>query len=227
MDLSGVLIDSLIYPFLELKKFLLLGILVLASNLYIIPQLIGTQNRGLIIILYIVGFIFAIIAQGYVFRNIKFSLEDVVKLPEFNNWKEMFTDGIKVFLVSVIYVVPAILIQAIQIPFISILYLIIIAPIVAMAIAHMANNDSKLKYAFKFREIIYKIGKIGWGNLIKWYIVNGIILMIISFIIITILPLLIKIDPSMDLFLAFITLILAPYIYLYLSRSIALVYKSG
>ena len=83
-----------------------------------------------------------------------------------------------------------------------------------MAIAHMAN-DSKLKSAFRFGEIFHKIGNIGWKNLIKWYIINVIILMKISIIAVTITTNLLQFNPiiSIDLILAILSLILAPYIY--------------
>ena len=41
-----------------------------------------------------------------------------------------------------------------------------------MAMAHMANNDSKLLTAFRFRDIIDKISILGWRNIIIWYIVT-------------------------------------------------------
>ena len=40
--------------------------------------------------------------------------------------------------------------------------MIIIGPILAIAVAHMANNNSKFSAAFRFHEIMNKIGRIGW-----------------------------------------------------------------
>ena len=51
-----------------------------------------------------------------------------------------------------------------------------------MAIAHMANNDSKLGSAFNFRDILNKISTNGWINLIIWYIVTGIIFLVLFII---------------------------------------------
>jgi hypothetical protein len=231
MYLGEIVIDSLVYPFLELKKFLILGILVLISTLYNIPQSLGIQNIAVTVLLAIIGLLFAFLAQGYAYRNLKFSLESISKPPEFNNWVQMFVDGIKVFIVFIVYIIPAtlILVFVLSSIAITILYLIIIAPILAMAIAHMANNSSKISYAFSFREIINKIGSIGWGNFIKWYLVNIIILILISFIVVPLTMFLIKLNDVIGIYLnlIFISLILAPYIYLYISRSIALFYKSG
>lgn len=106
---------------------------------------------------------------------------------------------------------------------IAFLYLLIITPIVLMAVANMAYNDCKFDSAFKFGEIFNKIGQIGRINLIIWYILTGIIylvLLIVGNIIISTLsiinPILIGVVSS---------LILATYLNIYLFRSMALVYK--
>jgi hypothetical protein len=227
MKIDEIVINSVIYPFLDLKKFFILGILVLISTLYNIPHLLGIQNMLVTVLLVVIGFLFSLLTQGYTYRNLKYSLEDISKPPEFKNWTEMFKDGIKVFVVITVYFIPAILFLVLSNIVIVILYLIIVVPIIAIAITFMANNDSKFTYAFKLREIINKIGVIGWGKLIKWYIANGIILLILSFIVVSITLFLIKINSiGIGLYLIFLSLIFAPYIYLYISRSIALFYKS-
>lgn len=66
--------------------------------------------------------------------------------------------------------------------FVGTLYFIIITPILLVAIASMAFDDGYLKSAFEFRDIIEEISLIGWGNLIKWYILAGIIFIIFQFI---------------------------------------------
>ncbi len=129
---------------------------------------------------------------------------------------------------SFVYIIPALLILVLGQIAIAILYLIIIAPIIAMAIAYVAKNDSKFRCAFNFREIIDKIRIIGWGNLIKWYIANGIIFIILSFIYVPITLNLLKLHNNTGIILTviFMSLIIAPFVYLYLSRSIGLFYIS-
>lgn len=100
----------------------------------------------------------------------------------------MFKDGVKVYLVFIVYSIPVIMFSLIfsgslrfitdqgpitifiaysegigtvsvakfGIYFLVILYLVIIIPVSYMALANMANNDSKLNYAFRFREIFNK-----------------------------------------------------------------------
>ena len=46
-------------------------------------------------------------------ESLKWSIADVNELPDFNEWGEMFFDGIKVFLVQLAYfIVPSIIIFA-------------------------------------------------------------------------------------------------------------------
>ncbi len=53
--------------------------------------------------------VLGLLIVGYLFRIVK-SLGDAVRLPAFNSWFNMFVDGVKVFLVNVVYFMPIILI---------------------------------------------------------------------------------------------------------------------
>ena len=181
------------------------------TSLFSIFQTITPSHMELKLILFVVGFILiGFFARGYQYRIIKSSLKNMDTLPEFNDWLNMLIDGIKVFIVTIIYLIPGILIIAltslsvinqigsinsnvsaydtsmiltsISLIIIAILYFIVIAPIMLIAIAHMANNDSKLSAAFRFREILTKISTIGWIDLIIWYIITGIIFLVLFFI---------------------------------------------
>ena len=179
----------------------------------------------------------------------------MVELPEFNSWIEMFIDGIKVSIVVIVYLLPAILIIAFAglsvfhtigilgsnpsainfniilsilsatiLIFIAFLYVLIILPINYVAIAYMASNNSKLGAAFRFHEIIGKIGRIGWGNLIIWYLVIGTIYIIITVMGGIITSIFSILNHIVGIVLS--SLIVTPYLYMYINRSIALVYMS-
>ena len=260
MDLGRIIGDAVRYPFSDWKKILILGILSMISSFGIamlfIGTLLGIKNVLVIILLFIIGyFIFGFLIDGYNFRIIKTSLSGVAELPEFNNWVEMFVDGIKVSVVFIFYIIPAILIitfaglsvlstsgslvsnpsaidlniilsifSAILLVLIAILYIIIILPINYMAKAHMANNNSKFSAAFRFHDIIDKIGRIGWGNLIIWYIVTGTIYIIITVLGSIITAIFSVLNPIVGIILS--SLIVSPYLYMYINRSIALFYLS-
>lgn len=93
MDIGDVVSDSLRYPSTDLKKVVILGILFLISFL-IVP---------------------IFLAFGYMFRALKASLAGVEELPDFEEWGLMLIDGIKLFIVQLIYMLPAIIIGILSI----------------------------------------------------------------------------------------------------------------
>lgn len=111
MDIEKIIHDSLKYPLSDWKKFLILGIMLL------IPALVGfatsfSEYSTDVWISIIFMFIIGLFLNGYLFRILKTSLDDLTELPEFKDWKEMFTDGVKVFSVVIVYTIPTILIIA-------------------------------------------------------------------------------------------------------------------
>ncbi len=90
-----------------------------------------------------------------------------------------------------------------------------------MAIANMANNNSKLSSAFKFQNIFHKLTNIGLKNLITFYLV----------ILFPFYPVLYTIDilrlgiSNLIIFIL-ISLLIFPYLQMYLSRLIASFYMS-
>jgi len=110
--------------------------------------------------------------------------------------------------------------------FVYMLYCLIIFPISLIAIANMANNDGKLSYAFEFKVIFDKIKNIGWINFYSWYFLASVVTLLVLLIgiaLMFIFSILIHTFLSVNLIDA---LILTPYIYIFFSRSIALIYQS-
>lgn len=106
--------------------------------------------------------------------------------------------------------------------FIGTLYLTIITPIMFVAIANMAFYDGSLKSAFKIRDILEEISLIGWGNLIKWYILTAIIFIIFSNISFILFYLSDMINHIIGEIIN--SLIICSYLSLFLARSIGLFY---
>jgi hypothetical protein len=254
MKIEEIIKDSLRYPFSDWKKILILGILcVFSSNAGAkdIVSLLDITNLTLIWFIFIIGPIIGFLTSGYLFRIIKSSILDIRELPKFNKWFDMFKDGIKIFIISFVYAIPAFLILVfailsfpstlikigsnplafIQIFFgqtgtwghIALLYIIIIIPVVLMAVAYMADNNSKLDVAFRFREILHKITIIGWANIIEWYLLFGFVFLLISSIGLSITVIFSSASRIVDLLTE---LLLIPYLLMYFFRSTALLYKS-
>jgi len=222
LDIGEIVNDAIRYPSSDWKKVIILGLLFLISFL-IIPIFLAT---------------------GYGFRALKASIAGFDELPEFDEWGEMFVDGLKVFVVQIVYmIVPMIIIIAgvfgslsmvspdtgmITNPtaftgllggtvIIGVILAIILGLIETIAIAHMAYNDSELGAAFRFGEILDVISQIGWVDYIIWYIVVGIIAAFIGFVgsFISAIPVIGAI---------IVVLIITPYIVLFWNRALALRY---
>ncbi len=223
MDIGEIVSDSLKYPSSNWGKVLILGVLMIASIL-IVP---------------------IFLVYGYIFRIIKATLAGVDELPDFDEIGDMFVDGLKIFVVAIVYAIPVYIIALILNLIIgasmtvttstsldpmmfwgliagNIVFLIvalIIGLIEVIAIANMAYNDGELGAAFRFSDILNIIANIGWGKYIAIYIVIAIIGAIGFFIGIL----------TMFILIGFLLLplVIAPYIAMFGSRAIGLLVASS
>ena len=168
MDIGEIISDSIKYPSDNWAKIIILGVIL------IIP---------------IVNFI----GLGYLFRIIKATFAGIDETPDFDEIGELFIDGLKIFVVSLIYSIPIIIVGLIISLIFSynftiysfttpdiysllgayaiyIIVAFIIGIIEIIAIANMALYD-ELGAAFKFGEVMDRISMIGWGNYLIWYII--------------------------------------------------------
>ncbi len=248
MDIGDVVTDALKYPLSDWTKILILGIILVIAGISNISRTFIADNT-LISVLGIIGLIVGLLGYGYFFRIIESSLSGISELPSFDDLVTMFIDGIKVAIVGIIYAIPAIILilifaasiilslisnpSAVDVGLLigagvgiilAMLYMFVITPIIAIAIANMAYNDSEFGAAFRFSEIFDKIGSIGWGNIIIWYIVTLIVYIVLATIGGIIAGLFSLIHPAVTLIL--MSLIVTPYLQMYIARSIASVYNS-
>jgi Protein of unknown function (DUF4013) len=220
MDIGDIISDSIKYPSSNWGKVLILGVIMIASIL-IVP---------------------IFLAYGYVFRIIKATLAGLDELPEFDEIGEMFVDGLKIFVVAIVYAIPVWIISwifgaimgagmtmgystTLDPTMLWALFLgniifaivaVIIGLIEVMAIANMAYYDGDLGAAFRFSEILDYISRIGWGKYIATYIVIAIVAFI-GFLI-GMLTMFILIG------IILLPLVIAPYIAMFGSRAIALLF---
>jgi hypothetical protein len=221
MEIGEIISNSIRYPTSNWGKVLILGVIMIASIL-IVP-------------------VFLLI--GYLFRIIKATLAGLDELPEFDEIGEMFVDGLKVFVVGIVYSIPVIIISLIitaitgssssatlslnpamiwGLVLVYIVYIIvavIVGLIEVIAIANMAYYDGDLGAAFSFSEILDRIAKIGWGK----YIITYIVIAIVAFIgfIIGLLTLFILVG------IILLPLVIAPFIYMFGVRAIALLFTES
>lgn len=179
MKLSEILSDSFRYPVSNPKRSLTLGILLFFSTL-VIP---------------------AILSSGYMLRIIKHSFEGSDELPPFNEWLNMFVDGLKVIIVNIIYtVIPAIITSIIVVSIVIgmfvnaqttdyntfmstflLVFLIVVIIVMTvpylfrlMALPHMVKNDS-LDVLLELRKLLNIIQGIGWGKFLSAVVVLVVI----------------------------------------------------
>jgi hypothetical protein len=232
VDIGEIIGDAVKYPISDWKKLLTLGILLLLGFV-IIP---------------------AFLALGYVFRVLKATIAGFNELPEFDEWGEMLIDGLKVFVVTIAYMIipliimlagvftglygyglgvtdPTLLLQAGGgLVIIGVIVAIIFGLLLTIALAHMAFHDSDLGAAFRIREILDVISDIGWVDYIIWYIaviiVGGIIGFIASLVIGVISGLMGLIAPVVGSAVNYILvmLFLQPYLNLFYYRALGLRY---
>jgi hypothetical protein len=176
--------DSLEYSFKEPKTILKIGILSFLS-FFIVPQFL---------------------VNGYSYRITRIGVEGMINgndpLPEFKSWRKMFIEGIKIFIVRFIYLVPGIMIflffstgiyNIVKFPgygvllielgviAISIILWLIFYLLSIVAVPNMINNKGSLKSAFKIKEIIAIVESIGVYKYIKFYI--GCIILILGILV--------------------------------------------
>lgn len=240
MKIGSVLSDSIKYPFISPKRLVVLGIILFIGDLY--NNFISNGYNILVYILIPIGFFFILLSYGYAIRIIRSSLDGIEHLPPFNKIPGMFVDGVKVLIVSVVYILPYVLIVILAIliapllghmnaSFLMIfllilfaLYLLIMLSIWLLAIANMAHGG-RLKDAFKFRTLLSLITRIGLLNFVIWYILVGIISLLLIFV----GRLMVDLFSFIGVVIvgSFVYSLVLSYANIFLFRSVALVYESG
>ncbi len=184
------------------------------------------------ILLAISTIIFPLI-MGYIVRI----YSGVKPAPEPGNWVGMFIDGLKLWIIGIIYAIPTILIMFILVipgammsdplaalgaigigVLIAIVVAIIISLIAAIGMIRFAQKGS-MGQAFAFGAIIEHIGKIGWGSYIIALIVLWIAALVFGFIV--------GILAAIPVFGWLIAFFLSPFWAIFAARYMTQIYESA
>ncbi len=219
MEIGEIISDAVKYPSAAWSKVVILGIIL------IIP---------------IVNFI----GLGYLFRILKATFAGIDELPDFDSVGELFIDGLKIIVVSIVYAIPVIIIGGIIALLLNIsptattsptgldmfafalsysVYLIvalIIGLVQVVAIGNMALYN-ELGAAFKFSEIMDRIAVIGWGKYIAWYVIM-VLLALVAYAIAAAITLV-----TFGIGIILVILIIYPYFSLFSVRSFALLFADS
>lgn len=109
MNIMSIIKDAVMYPFTDWKKILILGFIMLFSTVNVFFIFSFQIN----IVLFLIGLLISFFVLGYVFRIIRSSLDGANELPKFNSWNGMFKDGVKIYIVQLVYLIPIIFITSI------------------------------------------------------------------------------------------------------------------
>jgi MFS family permease len=247
MKISNLFEDAFKFPLSNKKKYLGFGgiYLVYLAIIVAFTFLFAYFDKNVLIITVggILALVVLLILSGYQLRTIKESIEGHQEPPEFNNWAEMFINGFKLLLTELIYLIlPILFIFAGLIPIVESmvnqsipnfgtgsLVLLLIGMVLFIIYAFLSPIiQSNLAYkgfksAFNIPDILGRISTYGKGK----YFLFIILLMMIG-LAIGVLAVIIQIalDMVIPLVGQFITtLVFTPFVILFRSRAVALVYR--
>ena len=238
MSLGEIISDAVKYPFSDITKFIIVGILVLLAA---IPNVVypTPEGRGLIyLLLALIGFIFSIVLSGYSMTVIKNGIEHSSEIPGIDPVAN-FIDGIKVIIIGIVYFIIPIIIASLfggltSIvgaglnhagaglgigAIVSLVVFIIFAIFEIVALSRFANTD-EFGTAFNFGAVIDDAKRIGFLNIILFTIIALIIIFVVSLIV------------SLLSFIPFIgsiiaVILLGGFFILFYYRGIGLLYASA
>lgn len=164
-----------------------LGFMELIS--YVFTNVSLTGQIGFIIFM-ILAFIVFLIILGYIYRIFENSVNNLDTFPQFNDFKLMIIQGLKIFAVSVVYfIVPCILtiinslVNQVTVNLIlgviNLIFYILIFLTYPMAIAKM-TKENNLKSAFNFKEVFNITKSIGFMEYIGTLVLEVVIITIID-----------------------------------------------
>ncbi|MGV8144519.1 MAG: DUF4013 domain-containing protein [Methanothermobacter sp.] len=231
MNLKEILSDSFRYPISNLNRLFSLGILLFFSVL-IIP---------------------AIFANGYMLRVMEYSFNGSNELPPFNDWLNMFVDGLKYAIVMLVYyLIPGLFIGFLTVIILismvsysapvmdfnalfgSYIMILIIVGLVVMALPYIFSQmalphvvkEGKLDVLLELRNLLDVIKKIGWVK----YLLALIVLTLFSLLVtgLNLIPRLLHTgDLVIYLFSAIISFFIGSYLLAFQGRLLALLYQDG
>ena len=239
MKTSEIIEDAFKYPVSNFKRLACFGLILLVyvlsirlgfwafkySPLYIVPAALG-------------GLTALIFTLGYYLRAMKFSLKGENEIPELNDWKEMFKDGIRMIGAGFLYfLIPGIFIFAVvSVALVSrfqntfsmwTAVFMIVAALVYLTVtflfmmgqANMAYRG-KLGDALSLRQVIDVIKKIG---VLRYILLCMVVFLLVGVILVA--GCLVNLIPLVGVVIT--SLFISSYSNMFQARAFALIYQEG
>ncbi len=250
METKDLFKNSLSYPLNDYKKLIILGVIFIIVNIYTIYNGMGGKNTILTTVLSIIGFIVGIISSGYLLSIIKNTIDGSDIMPDFQI-KENLILGIKNYILAFIYfIIPVAIVLVVawatgllgsilsvsdwtKIPeatlntimasgsitlLVAIVLFVIFGALEIIGECRLAESNS-LSEGLNIKEVVSDISDIGLGNFVIW-----LVLFVIISLILAIIYGFISIIPFIGLIIS--SIIVSPFIAIFTSRSMGLIYAN-
>lgn len=238
MSLGEILSDAIRYPFSDITKFLIVGILALLAGITSVLFPTGSDGSVIFILLAIISLVFAFIISGYGVAVIRNTIKNSDEIPGIDPVANII-DGIKVAIIGIVYyIIPLILLVIISFALgligaglnqvsavviiasiIGIILFVLFSIFEIVAVARFADKG-ELGAALSIGEVIEDAKRVGILNIILFTIVAVILILILS-LIAGVLALI----PIIGIIVGVI--ILGGFMILFYNRGIGLLYASA
>lgn len=238
MSLCEILSDAIRYPFSDITKFLIVGILALLAGITSVLYPTGSDGSVIFILLAIISLVFAFIISGYGVAVIRNTIKNSDEIPGIDPVANII-DGIKVAIIGIVYyIIPLILVVIISFALgligaglnqvsavviiaciIGIILFVLFSIFEIVAVARFADKG-ELGAALSIGEVIEDAKRVGILNIILFTIVAVILILILS-LIAGVLALI----PIIGIIVGVI--ILGGFMILFYNRGIGLLYASA
>ncbi|WP_458452959.1 DUF4013 domain-containing protein [Methanobrevibacter sp.] len=238
MSLSEIITDSVKYPFNDLTKFFIVGIISLLAGMSNVFTAFDVDSFALVALGGVISLIFTLILSGYSLSVINYGIRRSDEIPDFDFVKN-FIDGIKVLIIEIVYFIIPLLIT-IVLAFItgaigqgldhlaaglgvgliiSFILIVLFSLFEFVALARFAKTE-EFGDAFNFSEIFEEIKQIGIVKILALVIIS-LVIMIIAAIVISLIGLV----PFIGIIIA--DIIIGAFVTLYFCRAIGLLYAEA
>ena len=208
MGLGDILSKSFSYPLSDLTKYLIVGIGIIICDLDAsLGEILG-PNHFIVIIAFIIAVLFSFVMAGYSVNVTKRGIDNSNDIPSFD-FKDNFIDGLKLFVVFVVYfIIPTIITIALLIVFgligtgfrqvlgslgiwavLAVIIFIIFGIFAIIAQARYSISRS-IGDAINIGEVVEDVKRIGILKIILFVIVESILLIVYALIlgVVTVVP---------------------------------------
>lgn len=236
MSLGEIFSDAIKYPFSDVKAFLIVGVIALLSGITSIALSFNVDNTSAVLLLSVIGIIFAVILTGYGVDVIKGGIEHSEAIPEIDLMKNLVT-GIKAIIIEIVYfLIPIIIIFVLGMitgaigaslnhiaaatgitVVIGIILVIVFAIFETVAIARFADTGD-MGAALSIGEVIEDVKKIGILQIIA-FVILALIIMIIAMVIAGFIGMI----PFVGIIIG--TLLIGAFVALFYNRALGLLYS--